>query len=101
MVSPILQVEESLLSLGSDGNVDGVFYCLLIKVNALGKETYLARYFEFGCFIAYFDNIAHGKLKKDLMVDEILPYCVFTIKDVDMELALKKETFGHRTKSGI
>nr|XP_047137215.1 uncharacterized protein LOC105847614 isoform X3 [Hydra vulgaris] len=99
LIPPVLQVEESLLTLGSHGNVDGIFHCLLIKVDALGKEMYLARYFEFGSFTAYFENVAHAKLKKNLEIKEILPYRVFTMKDVEMEILLKNETFRYRTKS--
>ncbi|XP_065662188.1 uncharacterized protein LOC136084880 isoform X2 [Hydra vulgaris] len=101
LIPPVLQVEESLLSLGSHGNVDGIFHCLLIKVDVLGKETYLARYFEFGSFTAFFENVAHAKLKQDLEIEEILPYCAFTIKDVEMEILLKNKTFGYRTKSRL
>ncbi|XP_065653453.1 uncharacterized protein LOC136080565 isoform X2 [Hydra vulgaris] len=100
-IPPVLQVEESLLSLGSHGNVDGIFHCLLIKVDVLGKKTYLARYFEFGSFTAFFENVAHAKLKQDLEIEEILPYCAFTIKDVEMEILLKNETFVYRTKSRL
>nr|XP_047139911.1 uncharacterized protein LOC124815330 [Hydra vulgaris] len=101
LVPPILQVEESLLSLGSHGNVDGIFHCLLIKVDVSRKETFLARYFEFGSFTAYFENVALGKLKQNLGIEEILPYCTFTIKDVEMEIVLKNETFCHRAKSRL
>nr|XP_047127569.1 uncharacterized protein LOC105848429 [Hydra vulgaris] len=99
LVPPILQVEESLLSLGSHGNVDGISHCLLIKVDVSGKETFLARYFEFGSFTAYFENVALGKLKQNLGIEEILPYCTFTIKDVEMEIVLKNETFCNRAKN--
>nr|XP_047133718.1 uncharacterized protein LOC124811683 [Hydra vulgaris] len=99
-IPSILHVEEPLLSLGSHGNNDRVFFCILIKVNALGRETFMARYFEYGSFTAFFENVALGKLKKDLGIKEILPYCVLTLKDNEMELLLKNETFGHRTKNG-
>lgn len=97
----VFDIEESLLSLGSSGMVDGLFYSCVMKVERKDKPAvYIARYFEYGAFNGYFVNNAHRYLKEFLEVDELLPYCAYTPKDIDINKDRDETLFSKRKKTG-
>ena len=52
--SGIFNVEESYLSLASTSAIDGIFYCLIIKVDLCDRINHIARYFEYDALPAFY-----------------------------------------------
>ena len=55
----IFHVEDSYLPSASTNTVDGIFYCLIIKVDLCDRIHYIARYFEYGAFTGFYQSTAH------------------------------------------
>ena len=76
------ECRRSLLSLATTKRVDGIFYCSVLKTPVDDRYLYIARYFEYAAFNSYFENVASNDLKQSL---DIIPYCIYTSKDIDKE----------------
>ena len=96
----IWNVEDSYLSLASASTADGIFYCILIKVDFSDKTYYVARYFEYGTFTGFYQSTAHEKIKKQIDCNELLPYCVYTEEDINLEKRRGLKLFAERRVKG-
>ena len=94
--SAIFNVEDSYLSLASTSTIDGIFYCLIIKVDLSDGMHYIARYFEYGAFTGFYKSIAHEKIKMQIECIELLPYSVYTEQDISLEKARESQLFVER-----
>ena len=98
--SHTLNCEDTLLSLASCGEVDGVFYANVLKME-LGDslDTYVCRMFEYGCFNGFGQSCV-DKMKCQLNVENMIPIHVFNQLDVENDktrnslLAKKKGNFS-------
>lgn len=73
--------EDTLLSLATDDDVDGIFLCSIVHADA---EQTMARYFEFGAFSGFYLNVM-GSMIKERYAWNVLPYNIYTEKDVIVE----------------
>ena len=94
--SAIFNVEDSYLSLASTNTVDGIFYCLIIKLDLCDGIHYIARYFEHGAFTGFFKSIAHEKIKMQIECIELLPYSFYTEQDISLEKTRELQLFVQR-----
>ena len=62
--------------IASINTVDGIFYCLIIKVDLCDEIHYIARYFEYGAFTGFYQSTAHEKIKMQIECIELLPLCL-------------------------
>ena len=62
----IFNVEDSIIA--STNTVDGIFYCLIIKVDLCDGIHYIARHFEYGAFTGFYQSTAHEKSRCKLNV---------------------------------
>ena len=74
----ILHVEDSYLSLVSTNTADGIFHCLIIKVDLWEGIHYIARYFEYDAFTGFYQSTANEKIKIQIEWEELSPYSVYT-----------------------
>ena len=65
--------------------VDGIFNCLIIKVDLYDGIHYIARYFEYGAFTGFYQSTAHEKIKMQIECIELLPYSVYTEQGISLE----------------
>ena len=79
----VINVEDALFYLGSSNEVDGIFYCCVMRVDLAHTSVAIARFFECGAFNGYFSNKSHPSLKEQLQPDELLPYLTYIEKDVE------------------
>lgn len=79
-LKPLLHVENSIFNLASSEETDSTFYLIIMK-SELG---YMARYFESGNFMGFYEAIGHSYVKKAFDAAEILPYAVFSSLDVQL-----------------
>ena len=93
-------VEDKLLSLAATKAVDGIFYCVVLKIRHEQQEYYFARYFESGAFIGFFESVGHLKLKEKLEVEVLLPFCVYTVKDIVIEEGRSDDLFTNVKSTG-
>ena len=98
--SHTLNCEDSLLSLTASGEVDGVFYANVLKMELKDSlVTYVCRVFEYGCFNG-FGQTCVDKMKCQLNVENMIPIHVFNLLDVENDkarnslLARKKGNFS-------
>ena len=95
-----LNCEDTLLSLASCGEVVGVFYANILKME-LGDSllSYVCGVFEYGCFNG-FGQTCVDKMKCSLNVENMIPIHVFNLLDVESDkarnslLAKKKGNFS-------
>ena len=96
----MFNVEDSYLSLASDNTADGIFYCLVMKVDLSDRSYYVARYFEYGSFIGFYQSTAHKKIKEQIECIKLLPYCVYTEQDISLEKTRCLKLFLERRSKG-
>ena len=96
----IFHVEDSYLSLASTNTVDGIFYCLIIKVDLCDGIHYIARYFEYGAFTGFYQSTAHEKIKMQIECNELLPYSAYTEQDISLEKTRQSQLFVERESKG-
>ncbi|XP_057302291.1 uncharacterized protein LOC130636556 isoform X1 [Hydractinia symbiolongicarpus] len=77
----MLAAEDTLLSLATDDDVDGIFLCSIVHADA---EQTMARYFEFGAFSGFYLNVM-GSMIKERYAWNVFPYNIYTEKDVIVE----------------
>ena len=92
----IFNVEHSYLSLASTNTVDGIFYCLIIKVDLCDGIHYIARYFEYDVFTGFFQSTTHEKIRMQIECIELLPYSVYTEQDISLEKTRQSQLFVER-----
>ena len=93
-------VEDSYLSLASTNTVDGIFYCLIIKVDLCDGIHYIVRYIEYGAFTGFYQYSAHEIIKMQIKCIEILPYSVYTEQDISLEKTRESQLFVERKSKG-
>ena len=81
--------------IASTNTIDGIFYCLIIKVDLCDGIHYIARYFEYGAFTGFYQSTAHEKIKMQIECIELLPYSVYTEQGISLE---KKESHSYLLK---
>ena len=96
----MFNVEDSYLSLASASTADGIFYCLIMKIDFSDKTYYVARYFEYGTFTGFYQYAAHEKIKEQIDCIELLPYCVYTEQDISLEKRRDLKLFAERRAKG-
>ena len=65
------------------------------KTHVDDRDLYIARYFEYAAFNGYFENVASNDLKQLL---DIIPYCIYTSKDIDKEGERQLSMYQNRRK---
>ena len=97
---PLIKTEDSLLSLASSDIYNDIFYCCVIKIATNSEVNYLCRYFESGAFKTFFTSTAKSILCDKYNINLLLPYAVYTEKDVAMERFRSELKFRDRRKEG-
>ena len=92
----IFNVEDSYLSSALTNTVDGIFYCLIIKVDLCDGIHYIARYFEYGALTGFYQSTEHEKIKMQIECIELLPYSVYTEQDISLEKTRESQLFVER-----
>ena len=81
--SHTLNCEDTLLSLASCGQVNGVFYANVFKLELRDSlNTYVCRVFEYGCFNGFCQTCVN-KVKCQLNVKNRIPVHTFNLLDVE------------------
>ena len=96
----IFNVEDSDLSLASTNTVDGIFYCLIIKVYLCDGIHHIARYFEYGAFTGFYQSTAHEKIKMQIEFIKLLSCYVYTEQDISLEKTRESQLFVKRKSKG-
>ena len=86
--------------IASTNTVDGIFYCLIIKVDLCDGIHYIARYFEYGAFTGFYQSTGHEKIKMQIEWTELLPYSVYTEQGISLEKTRESQLFVERKSKG-
>ena len=86
--------------IASTNTVDGIFYCLIIKVDLCDGIHYIARYFEYGAFTGFYQSTAHEKIKMQIECIELLPYSIYTEQGISLEKTRESQLFVERKSKG-
>ena len=86
--------------IASTNTVDGIFYCLIIKVDLCDGIHYIARYFEYGAFTGFYQSTAHEKIKMQIECIERLPYSIYTEQGISLEKTRESQLFVERKSKG-
>ena len=95
----LLTAEETLLALASTDDVDGIFFCCIVGdlEDDSEKKYCMARLFESGVFSGFYQSNMHAILKAQI-TDPLIPYFVFTGKDVKSEKERSEILYVKRRK---
>ena len=97
--SPLIQVEDDLLSLSTTDSVDAIFYCCFMKMKLGEKvEVIYSRYFESGAFDGFYRNVCLPKMKEALSIAEVCAVSAYTSLDIEEIIKHKSGLFTERKK---
>ncbi|XP_057315420.1 uncharacterized protein LOC130656555 [Hydractinia symbiolongicarpus] len=82
----IIKAEDTCLTMTASGYYDDVFYCSVLQIEVPVRRVYVCRLFESGGFQGYFHNEGQCFIQQRLgLTNDLLPYHVYTMDDVNME----------------
>ena len=97
---PLFKMEDNCLTLALSGSTDCLFMCVVFSIKTEeDKVRTVARFFESGTLIGFFQNVGHKYLKETLNNDDILPYRVYTKEDIE-KATLRSDALYSSRKNG-